>query len=371
MNNRILLKRTIITLVIALAVLGGIGGYWYMKLQRAMAGYAAMKPAPVTVAAANVAEQTWPNTLTAVGSLTSYRGILVKTELDGLVREVVAQSGIVVAAGDPIVTLDTAAEEAQLRGLAAQAKLAQINLARARDLRSNGTNTQTDLDTAEAAAEQTAAAVTQIEVTIAKKKITAPFAGRLGIVKVYPGQFLSKGDALVVLESIDPIHADFSLPQQDLSRLAPGQGVELAVDAFPGRTFHAKITAISPRVDGTTRSVDIRATLANSDEALRPGMYARAEVMLPPTEHALVLPAAAVIHNPYGESVYVIENGAVQQRFVKTGAQRGDLIVITDGLKVGEQVVTAGQIKLRNGAAVKIDNSAAPEANPAPKPVES
>lgn len=371
MNKRILLKRTIITLVIALAVLGGIGGYWYMKLQRSIAAYAATKPVPITVAAATVAEQTWPNTLSAVGSLTSYRGITIKTELDGLVREVVAQSGAVVAAGDPIVMLDTAAEEAQLRGLAAQARLAKINLARARDLRSNGTNTQNDLDTAEASAEQTAAAVAQVEVTIAKKKIIAPFAGRLGIVKVYPGQFLAKGDALVVLESIDPIHADFSLPQQDLSRLAPDQAVELALDAFPGRTFHAKITAISPRVDGSTRNLDIRATLANTDEALRPGMYVRAEVMLPPTDHALVLPAAAVIHNPYGESVYVIEKGTVQQRFVKTGPERGDLIVILSGLTAGEQVVTAGQIKLRNGAAVKIDNSAAPEANPAPKPVES
>lgn len=363
--------RIVLTVLIALAILGAIFGYKFLTIRKAMAAYAAMKPAPITVAVAPVSEQTWPNTLGAVGSLASYRGITVKTELDGLVREVVAASGAVVAQGAPIVILDTAAEAAQLRGLAAQARLAQVNLARSRELRRDGTNTQSDLDTAEAAAEQTAAAVAQLEVTIAKKNIVAPFAGRLGIVKVYPGQFLSKGDALVVLESIDPIHLDFSLPQQELSRLAIDQAVDFSVDAFPGRIFHAKITAISPRVDGTTRSLDIRATLPNADESLRPGMYARAEVVLPPTAHALVLPAAAVIHNPYGESVYVVENGVAQQRFIQTGAERGDLVVVISGLKAGEQVVTAGQIKLRNGAAVMVDNSAAPEASAAPKPVES
>ena len=189
--------------------------------------------------------------------------------------------------------------------------------------------------------------------------------------QVYPGQFLSKGDPIVVLESIDPIHIDFSLPQQELGRLSEGQPVQLTVDAYPGRTFDAKITAISPRIDGATRAIDIRATLANTDESLRPGMYGRAEVILPPTERALVLPSAAIIHNPYGESVFVIVDGKAQQRFVKTGSQRGDLILITDGLKVGEQVVTAGQLKLRNGAPVHVDNSAAPEAHAAPKPSES
>lgn len=363
--------RLVVTLLVAFAILGAIFGYKYLAIRKAMAAYASMRPAPVTVAAAVVTEQTWPNTLVAVGSLASYRGITIKSELEGLVRDVIADSGSLVAEGDPIVILDTASEEAQLRGLEAQARLAEINLTRAHDLRSGGTNTQADLDTAEANAAQTQAALALLKVTIAKKNIVAPFAGRLGIVKVYPGQFLSKGDPLVVLESIDPIHLDFSLPQQELSRLAVDQAVEFTADAHPGRTFHAKISAISPRVDGATRSLDVRATLANTDEALRPGMYARLEVILPPTEHALVLPSAAVVHNPYGETVYVIENNTVQQRFVKTGPERGDLIVIVSGLKVGEPVVTAGQIKLRNGAAVKIDNSAAPEANPAPKPVES
>ena len=364
-------RRLFLTAVIALAVFGAIFGYKVLSIRREMAAHAAIVMPPSTVSAAAVTQQTWPNTLSAVGTLASFQGTTLKTELDGLVLNVVAQSGAVVAAGDTLVVLDTASEQAQLRGLEAQAKLAEINLNRARELRTSGTNTPSDLDAAEATAAQAASAVDQLKVTIAKKHLAAPFAGRLGIMQVYPGQFLSKGDPIVVLESIDPIHIDFSLPQQELGRLSEGQPVQLTVDAYPGRTFDAKITAISPRIDGATRAIDIRATLANTDESLRPGMYGRAEVILPPTERALVLPSAAIIHNPYGESVFVIVDGKAQQRFVKTGSQRGDLILITDGLKVGEQVVTAGQLKLRNGAPVHVDNSAAPEAHAAPKPSES
>ena len=364
-------KRIVLTALIALAIFGAIFGYKFYGMRKMQAAMAGMKALPVTVSAASVQKQTWPNTLAAVGSLASYRGITAKTELEGPVSEVVAQSGAVVAQGDLLVVLDTASELAQLSGLEAQAKLSEINLTRALELRTNGTNTPSDLDAAEAASTQSKAAVTQLRVTLAKKHIVAPFAGRLGIVKVYPGEFLSKGDPLVVLESIDPIHVDFSLPQQELSRLAVDQAVQLKVDAYPGRVFEAKITAISPRVSDATRNLDVRATLTNSDEALRPGMYARVEVVLPATENALVLPGSAVVHNPYGETVYVIENGVAKQRFIKTGPSRGDLILIVDGLNVGEQVVTAGQIKLRNGSAVRVDNTAAPESNPAPKPNES
>ncbi len=364
-------KRIFLTVVIALVIFGAIFGYKFYTIRQMMAAMALRAPQPVTVSAAAVVQQTWSNTLPTVGNLTSYRGVTIKTELEGLVREVVAQSGAVVEAGDALVMLDTASEEAQLKGLEAQAALAESNLARASELRTNGTNTPSDLDAAEAAAIQTKAAVAQLRITIAKKHIVAPFSGRLGIVKVYPGQFLSKGDALVVLECIDPIHVDFSLPQQELSRLAEGQPVQLMVDAYPNRIFEAKITAISPRVTDVTRSVDVRATLDNKDELLRPGMYARAEVVLPPTENAMVLPSSAVVHNPYGETVYLIENGVAQQRFIKTGASRGDLIVVEGGLKPGDQVVTAGQIKLRNGSPVRIDNTVAPQAEAAPKPHES
>lgn len=364
-------KRVVLTAAIALAVFAAIFGYKFYSVRQMMAAMAGTKPPPVTVSAASVREETWPNTIQAVAALKSFRGIVVKTELEGAVREIAATSGSVVAAGAPLVRLDTSVEGAQLAGLEAQAHLAEINLGRARELRANGTNTPNDLDTAETTLQQTRSAVAQLKATIAKKSIVAPFAGRLGIVQVYPGQFLSKGDALVVLESTDPIYVDFSLPQQEIARIAAGQTVRLSVDAFPDRPFEGKIVAISPRLDDATRSIDIRAELPNSDEALRAGMFARVQVLLAASEHSAVIPSAAIVHNPYGETVYVIAEGAVQQRFIKTGSSRGDLTQVRSGLKVGDQVVTSGQIKLRNGAAVKIDNSAAPQANPAPKPVES
>lgn len=364
-------KRIVLTVVVALAVFAAIFGYKFYSVRQMMAAMAAVKPQPVTVSAAAVREETWPNTLQAVATLRSYRGIVVKTELEGAVREIAAQSGSVVAAGAPLVQLDTSVEDAQLSGLEAQAHLAEINLGRARELRANGTNTPNDLDTAETTLQQTRSAVAQLKATIAKKHIVAPFAGRIGIVQVYPGQFLSKGDTIVVLESTDPIYVDFSLPQQDLARVAVGQAVRLTVDTYPDRTFAGKIVALSPRLDDATRSIDLRAELPNTDEALRAGMFARAEIVLPASEHSLVVPAAAVVHNPYGETVYLITDGVVQQRFIKTGASRGDLTQVLSGLHAGDQIVTSGQIKLRNGSAVKIDNSAAPQANPAPKPVES
>lgn len=363
--------RFIITLVVALAVFGGLFGYKFHAMRKMGAAMAARQQPPVTVSVAAAHEETWPNSLSAIGALASYRGIIVKTELEGTVRRIAFESGTTVAEGAVLVELDTSVESAQLTGLEAQAKLAEINLTRTRDLRANGTSTQSDLDSAEAALLQTRSAVDQLRATVAKKRLVAPFAGRLGITKIHPGQFLSKGDAIVQLETLDPIHADFSLPQQELARLALGQRVQLTVDARPGQLIEGRITAISPRVSDATRSVDVRATLANPDEALRPGMYARIDVVLPATEHALVLPSSAVVHNPYGETVYVIENNLAQQRFLKTGPQRGDLIMVLDGLKPGDQVVTSGQIKLRNGSTVRIDNSVAPEANPAPKPTES
>ncbi|MBI2513980.1 MAG: efflux RND transporter periplasmic adaptor subunit [Opitutae bacterium] len=364
-------KRIVLTALVALAVFAAIFGYKFYSIRQQMAARAGMKLPPVTVSAAVVRAETWPNTIQAVGALKSFRGIVVKTELEGVVREIAATSGAAVDEGALLVRLDTAVEEAQLAGLEAQARLAEINLGRARELRTNGTNTPNDLDTAETTLAATRSSVAQLKATLAKKRIVAPFAGRLGIVQVYPGQFLNKGDALVVLESIDPIYVDFSLPQQDIARLTLGQTVRLTVDAYPDRTFEGQITALSPRVNDATRNVDLRATLRNPGEVLRPGMFARAEVVLPASEHALVIPSAAVVYNPYGETVYVIADGVVQQRFIKTGASRGDLTQVRSGLKPGEQIVTSGQIKLRNGSAVKIDNSAAPDANPAPKPVES
>lgn len=364
-------KRIILTAIVALAVFSAIFGYKFLQIRRAMAAQAGMVRPPATVSVATAREESWPNSLNAVGTLASFRGITVKTEIEGTVRQVAFESGATVEAGTLLVEIDAAFETAQLTGLEAQTRLAELTLTRARDLRTNNTNTQSDLDTAEATLDQTRSAVAQLRATLAKKHVVAPFAGRLGIAQVYTGQFLNKADAIVQLETLDPIHVDFSLPQQDLARVSVGQPVRLTVDALPGQILAGTVTAINPRVSDATRSLSLRATLANKGELLRPGMFARVEVVLPAAEHYLVLPATAIVYNPYGNTVYVVEKGVAQQRFVQTGPQRGDLIAILSGLKPGDQIVTSGQIKIRNGSPVKVDNAAAPDANPAPKPQES
>ncbi len=362
--------RVFTTLAIAFVLLGALFGYKYLAIRRAMAAQAAMVRPPTTVSAATAKQETWPNTLHAVSSLASFRGIVVKNEIEGAVRRISCESGTLVAAGTPLVDLDDSIESASLPGLEAQARLARTNLDRARELRTANTNTQTDLDTAEAVAAQTQAAVAQLRATLEKKHLVAAFAGRLGIVLVHPGQFLAKGEAIVQLEALDPIHADFTLPQQEVGRVAVGQPVRVRVDAYPDRVFDGTITAIAPRVSDTTRSLSLRATAANHDEALRPGMFAQVEVVLPGTQNAVTVPTAAVVYNPYGNFVYVIEKGAAVQRFVQTGPQRGNVVSVLSGVAAGELVVTSGQLKLRNGSPVLVENTTAPSANPAPTPAE-
>lgn len=372
--------RIVLIVLVALAVLGGIFGYKYHKLGQQKAAMAA-RPAPVvTVTAIEAKPETWRSSLTAVGSLESYQGIVLKTEIEGRVQRIAFESGAVVKAGDALVELDAASEEAQLKSLEARGKLAEITLARAKDLRANGTNAQADLDSAEASSLEAVAAVEELKATLAKKRIVAPFAGRLGIRQVNPGQFLNKGDALVVLEAVNPIYADFGLPQQDIAHIQPGLDVRVTIDAFPGRDFKGKIEAINPRISGDTRNVRVRAVLANPDELLRPGMFGRVEVLLPEEQQVLVLPATAVVYSPYGDSVYVIKDEkaadgsvkrTVDQQFVQVGPRRGDQVSILKGLNAGDQVVSTGQNKLRKGAAVKVDNSIIPSNSATPKPAES
>ena len=372
--------RIVLIVLVALVVLGGVFGYKFYKVRQTQAAMAA-RPAPVVaVTTAEATTDTWRDSLVAVGSLESFQGILVKTEIEGRVLRVAFESGAVVKAGDLLVELDAASEEAQLKSLQARAKLAEITLSRARDLRANGTNAQADLDAAEASSLEAIAAVEELKATLAKKRIVAPFAGRLGIRQVNPGQFLNKGDALVVLEALDPIYADFGLPQQAIADVTPGLEVRVSVDAFPEKEFAGKIEAINPRVSGDTRNVRIRAALPNAEELLRPGMFCRVEVLLPRQQDVLVLPGTAIVYNPYGDSVYIVHEEkqadgtsrlTVDQRFVEIGGRRGDQVAIMKGLQAGDRVVSSGQNKLRKGATVKIDNSVVPSNNPAPTPAES
>jgi membrane fusion protein (multidrug efflux system) len=371
--------RIVLALLAVIVVLGGIFGAKALQIRKAAAAAAARRPPPVTVATAQAVPETWTATLEAVASLRSFRGITVRAELEGRITRLAFESGASVREGEVLVELDTSTETAQLAGLEAQARLAALSLERARELRRTGTNTPADLDFAENTAKQSLAAIEVLRATIAKKRIVAPFSGRLGIRAVNPGQFLNKGDAIVELESADPIYADFGLPQQELTRLQPGLEVRLQADAYPSRTFTGKIETTSPRVRDDTRNVGVRAVFPNPAEALRPGMFARVSVILPESSTVLVLPASAITYSPYGDSVYVVETETTpegsrqvaRQRFVEVGPRRGDQTSIRKGLKASDQVVVAGQMKLRNGAAVRIDNSILPGNQAAPKPAES
>lgn len=362
--------RILPTLIVAIVVFGAIFGYKYLTMRRGMAAQAAQVRPPTTVSTAPAQEETWPNTLNAVGSIASYRGIMVRNEIEGAVRHIAFTSGAYVEAGAPLVDLDDSIEAASLPGLEAQAKLAATNLDRARELRAADTNARADLEAAEAVAASTQSAVATLRATLAKKHIVAPFAGRLGIAQIYPGQFLGKAEAIVQLETLDPVFVDFTLPQQAIARVAAGQPVHVRVDAFPERVFEGTIAAIAPRVNDSTRSLSLRAAVPNREEVLRPGMFCQVQVVLPGTERSIVLPTTAVVYNPYGNFVYVVVQGVAQQRFIQTGAQRGNVISVLSGLKPGEEVVTSGQIKLRNGSPVRVDNSVVPSANPAPTPTE-
>ncbi len=364
-------KKIVVPVILALAVFGGLFSYRFYVMRLGAIAQSQMKPPPATVAVTTPRAETWHRELSAIATLEARQGIVVKTEVDGLVTRVAFESGTAVKQGALLVELDTAREEAQLKGLVAAARLAELSLNRARELRANGSNAAAELDAADAMYAQALAAADQVRVAITKKRITAPFTGRLGITQVNPGQYLRAGDPLVQLEALDPICADFGLPQQDIPLVRPGLRVILTVDAFPGQTFAGTIEAMNPRVSDTTRNVRIRAALPNADELLRPGMFGHVQLTLAEARPVLVLPSAAIVYSPYGNSVFVIEDGVARQKFVQTGAQRGDLIVIVAGLTGREQVVVAGHLKLRNGSPARIDNSVLPDANPAPHPVES
>jgi membrane fusion protein (multidrug efflux system) len=369
-------KRILLTVLVALGVLGAIFGFKYVQLRKEKAALAARRPAPATVTTAPAVAEKWRNTLHAVGSLESFQGVTLRSEIEGRIVHVAFESGARVAAGDVLVEMDTAAEAALLRSNEATARLTELNLHRARELRQTSANTQADLDAAEATFAQAAAAIESTKATLAKKRIVAPFAGRLGLRLVNTGQFLNKGDTVVTLEATHPIYADFTLPQQDVTALQPGLAVKVMIDAFPGRTFDGRIEATDPRVSGTTRNLRARATLPNADEILRPGMFATVDVQLPEERDVVVLPSTAIVYSPYGDSVYVVAKNdkgvlAASQRFVKVGPKRGDQIALLEGVKAGEEVVTAGQGKLRPGTPVTINNTVVPANNPAPKPAES
>ena len=357
-----MLLRLFLVLIFLGALLGGIFGWkqYQVQQQAAMGG----PPPPPVVAAAEVAEEDWEPRLRAVGSLVAPQGIFVTNEVAGQVREIHFQSGQPVAKGDLLIQLDDSVDQADLRGLLAQRDLASIKLGRFAKLIRERSASQSDFDEAKAQLDGAEAAVAAKLALIEKKRITAPFAGRLGIRIVDLGEYLPPGSGTVPLEALDPIFADYALPERHLPEIAVGKPVLVEVAAYPEREFRGAISAINPGVEEKTRSVKVRATLENPQGLLRPGMFAEVATLLPARERLLTLPRTAIGFAPYGNTVFLIQEQEgqlrVQRRQVTTGQAREGRVEILEGLAAGERVVVAGQVKLRNGQAVILDNSVLP-----------
>ncbi|MGE5240152.1 MAG: efflux RND transporter periplasmic adaptor subunit [Bacteroidota bacterium] len=375
-----MVKRMVIMLLIVGLLFGGIFGFQAFKAYKIKQFFATNKAPPVTVTAMAAAFQTWQPQINAVGSLRAVRGVDLASEISGIVRTLNFKSGDEVKAGQVLVQLNADADIALLRSLEAAAELARTTYERDKAQYAARAISQATLDAAAADLKSKRAQVAQQQALVDKKTITAPFAGRLGISTVNPGQYLNPGDKIVTLQSLDPVFVDFYLPQQQLSSIAIDQAVVVATDSYPGQTFNGKISAISPKVDPSTRNVQVEATLANPKHELLPGMYASLKVDAGAAERFLTLPQTAVTFNPYGESVYLVEPGEkgadgkptmiARQSFISVGESRGDQIAILKGIKEGDMVVTSGQLKLRNGSPVIINNAVQPSNEPAPKPVD-
>ena len=392
-----------IGLIIIIAILAGVKT---LQIRAMIANGKKFVPPPETVTTTQVSSETWSSDLSAVGTLNAVQGVTVACELAGKVVKIAFESGAFVHKGDLLVSQDTSSEQAQLQGAVAQSELTQSNLQRDVRMLAEKIISQADYDAAQNAWQQALAQAQNIRAAIAKKTIRAPFSGRLGIRQANLGQMLREGDAIVTLQALDPIYADFSLPQQQLGRLRSGQPVRVTCDALPGLTSTGSVTAINPLVDPDTRNIKLEATLANSRERLRPGMFVNVALGLPARQQVLTIPETAVLYAPYGDSVFMVvqakeqplkdkkdakdnkdkkepkdEKGAgakggarggtgkvLQQQFVRLGEKRGDFVAVPSGLKQGDTIVSTGVFKLRNGQAVLIDNKLAPPFKKAPTP---
>lgn len=339
------------------------------------------KPGAQTVTAIKAEMLEWQPQLSAVGTLTAVRGVDLSTEIAGLVRQVNFKSGQEVRANQLLVQLNADSDIAQLHALEAAADLSATVLARDKEQLAAQAISQAQVDSDTADLKSKRALVAQQAATVEKKSIRAPFAGKLGITTVNPGQYLNAGDKIVTLQTIDPIYIDFFLPQKQVANLSLGQKLSLAIDAYAGKDFTGKITAISPKIDTATRNVQVEATVANPRRQMLPGMFANVRVNFGEKKRYLTLPQTAITYNPYGSTVFLLkpddkkdEKGnaqlVAQQVFVITGATRGDQVAILKGVEEGQLIVTSGQLKLKNGTPVVVDNTVQPANNPNPTPQE-
>jgi membrane fusion protein, multidrug efflux system len=373
-------KRMALTLVVTIAIVAALGFVKFKQVQTAIGQAAAFQPPPEAVTTITAAEEEWPATLSAIGTVAAVQGVTVSADLPGTVERIGFDSGSWVREGEVLALLDTRQERAQLAAAEAQRELTRVNLERMQGLLDEHVVSRAEFDRAVADARQADARAGEIRATIERKTVRAPFAGVLGIRRANVGQYLSAGDPLVSLESLDPIYVDFGVPQQTMSNVRQGRPVHVTVNDSAAVDFSGRITAVDSVVDAATRNVQAQATIANPGGKLRPGMFVQTEVILGAPSRVVSLPASAISHAAFGDSVFIVADlkdahgksyRGVRQQFVKVGVSRGDQISVLSGLSGGEEVVTSGLFKLRNGAAVLVNNKVLPSNSAKPKPENS
>ena len=372
-------KRMLVMLGLTAVLLTGLGFMKFRQIQSAVQA-ATFQPPPEAVTSIVVKREQWPATTAVIGTMEAVHGVMVSADLPGSVAKINFDSGKSVREGDILVELDTREERAQLAALEAQRDLAKVNYDRTEQLVKEGVISRLEYDQATAQQKQTEANVGAIRATIQRKTIRAPFSGILGIRKVNLGQYLSAGSAIVQLQSLNPIYVNFGLPQQALGQVHVGRNLRVTSEDIVGKAFTGRVTALDSVVDQATRNVQVQATLANPEGKLHPGMFVQVEVVQGESRPVITLPASAISYAPYGDSVFVITDlkdqkgqtyRGVRQQFVKLEGSRGDQVAVVSGLNPEDEVVTSGVFKLRNGAAVQVNNKVQPGNDPAPKPEDS
>ena len=367
-------------LAVVVLLIGGLGFFKYKQVETAIHASAGYQPPPEAVTTVVARQEQWSSGMNAIGSAEAVQGVTVAADLPGTVAKIYFDSGKSVHEGEVLVELDTRQERAQLASLEAQRDLAKVNYDRYQELSRQGVISRQDYDKASADQRQTDANVAEIKATIERKTIRAPFSGILGIRKVNLGEYLAAGAAIVSLQSLNPIYVNFGVPQQNAGQVQVGRVINVTREELAGTKFSGRVTALDSVIDETTRNIQVQATLPNPGGKLRPGMFVQVDLNLGASQAAITLPASAISYAPYGDSVFVVTDlkdpkgnnyRGVRQQFVKVGPGRGDQVAILSGLKPGDEVVSSGVFKLRNGAAVTVNNKIQPSNNPAPKPEDS
>ena len=373
-------KRMILMLTVTLGLIGVLGFVKFRQIQTAIAEGASFQPPPEAVTTIVAQADEWPSTLQAIGTMAAVQGVTVSTDLPGTVERIGFASGQAVQEGAMLVRLDARQERSQLAAIEAQRTLAGLQFGRMKDLLDQRVISQAEFDRAVTDQRHSDAQLGEVQTTIERKVIRAPFSGVLGIRQVNLGQYLGPGDPIVLLQSLNPIYVDFGVPQQEAGQIRIGRRVRVTTDDLAGSEFIGRITAIDAVVDEATRNVRVQATLDNRGHELRPGMFVQTEVVLGASRRVVALPAPAISYAPYGDSVFIVTNmkgpngepyRGVRQQFVKLGPARGDQVAVVEGVNPGDEVVTSGVFKLRNGAAVQINNKVTPANKRAPKPEDS